>query len=132
MPAGFPSKRAGLPPAQPRWDTSGVRRAPRAAVAAIAFLAAACEGGYRQGTPDGSRPETPDASPVIIDLSGQVARTDLAGGVYGDALPGLPADDQARFIDGRHAFTHDENNNTGLGPVFNETFCASCHDAPPA
>ena len=69
---------------------------------------------------------------VIVDVTGQAAKTDLPGGAYGDPLPGLSAEDQARFVDGRHAFARNENSLTGLGPVFNETFCASCHDAPPA
>ncbi len=74
----------------------------------------------------------PAAPAPLTDLAGQAARIDLAGGAYGAPLPGLSASDQARFVEGRNAFTHDETAATGLGPVFNETFCASCHDAPPA
>ena len=72
------------------------------------------------------------ASPPITDLAGQVAKVDLAGGTYGEALPGLSPGDQARFVAGRDAFIRVETTATGLGPVFNGTFCASCHDAPPA
>ena len=95
--------------------------------AALGFLAVLCGCGAPadRGTPDAG-------PPPIVDVAGAIAKTDLMGGTYGDPLPGLSADDQARFVDGRHAFAKDENNLTGLGPVFNETFCASCHDAPPA
>ncbi len=68
----------------------------------------------------------------LTDLAGQVAKVDLKGGLYGAALPGLSPGDQARFAAGRNAFTRIENAASGLGPVFNGTFCASCHDAPPA
>jgi CxxC motif-containing protein (DUF1111 family) len=68
----------------------------------------------------------------VTDVAGNTPRVDLPGGKYGDPLPNLSADDQALFLDGRIAFLNQNTNATGLGPVFNDTFCSGCHDAPPA
>jgi CxxC motif-containing protein (DUF1111 family) len=104
---------------------SRVTRLEKTFVAAL--LAAAC--GCGKGVPL----QPPDSGPAaIVDVAGQTAQVDLAGGAYGDTLPGLSSSDLALFQAGRLAFIHDESAATGLGPVFNETFCSSCHDAPPA
>lgn len=42
----------------------------------------------------------------------------------GDPLPGISA---AAFAAARDGFTSDENINTGLGPIFNNTSCGQCH-----
>jgi CxxC motif-containing protein (DUF1111 family) len=47
-------------------------------------------------------------------------------------LPGLDGGGIARFRAGRDAFTRLLGVADGLGPVFNDAFCANCHDAPPA
>lgn len=45
-------------------------------------------------------------------------------------LAGLTEDEQRRFRDGLAAFLHEEEPETGLGPVFNGTSCAECHYEP--
>jgi hypothetical protein len=49
---------------------------------------------------------------------------------YGDSLPGLTADQQARFEAGKREFSTEEDATEGLGPVFNDTTCANCHSGP--
>jgi CxxC motif-containing protein (DUF1111 family) len=49
---------------------------------------------------------------------------------FGDPMPGLGADELARFEDGRDEFEEVEEAAAGLGPVFNETSCARCHSVP--
>jgi hypothetical protein len=63
---------------------------------------------------------------------GGIARVDLTDGVYGDPLPGLTADELARFRTGLDAFVKQESIGSGLGPVFNAAVCRQCHDGPPA
>ena len=63
---------------------------------------------------------------------GGIARADLTEGVYGDPLPGMTADETARFRAGFDAFVKQEIIETGLGPVFNAAVCRQCHDGPPA
>ncbi len=45
----------------------------------------------------------------------------------GDPLPGLTTDQMAKFNDGKDAFQEVEGPENGLGPVFNEASCATCH-----
>jgi CxxC motif-containing protein (DUF1111 family) len=56
----------------------------------------------------------------------------LTDGKYGEPIPSLTSDELTRFTDGRNAFKKLQFIETGLGPVFNEPFCADCHDSPPA
>jgi CxxC motif-containing protein (DUF1111 family) len=63
---------------------------------------------------------------------GGVARADLTDGVYGDPLPGMTAEETARFRAGLDAFVKQESIGSGLGPVFNAAVCRQCHDGPPA
>jgi CxxC motif-containing protein (DUF1111 family) len=46
---------------------------------------------------------------------------------FGDPLAGLTADQLARFNDGKDEFEQVETVDEGLGPVFNDVSCASCH-----
>ena len=48
----------------------------------------------------------------------------------GGSIPGLSGSFPAAFAAGLLIFTHDETSATGLGPVFNETSCSKCHNAP--
>lgn len=48
----------------------------------------------------------------------------------GVPLPGLSAADLARFNAGRALFQHAFAPADGLGPLFNEDRCSSCHDLP--
>ncbi len=49
---------------------------------------------------------------------------------FGDPLPGLSDDELDRFLAGRAAFQEEEGIRDGLGPVFNDVSCASCHNGP--
>lgn len=48
----------------------------------------------------------------------------------GDALPGLSEAQLARFAAGRALFDRDFTEAEGLGPLFNQRRCSSCHDLP--
>jgi len=50
----------------------------------------------------------------------------------GDPLPGLTADEMAKFDEGKDTFQEVEGNDKGLGPVFNEASCATCHSTATA
>jgi len=51
-----------------------------------------------------------------------------AGAELGDPIRGLSAEELQRFRDGRTAFETVEDVADGLGPVFNGTSCAGCHN----
>ena len=55
-------------------------------------------------------------------------RTLLGAGTFGAPLRGLSPDELRRFSVGRTAFEGVEGVADGLGPVFNGTSCAGCHD----
>jgi CxxC motif-containing protein (DUF1111 family) len=57
-----------------------------------------------------------------------LALTGSPGGDFGDPIGGLSADELQRFSDGRAAFEAVEEVADGLGPVFNGTSCAGCHN----
>lgn len=78
-------------------------------LAAVAtFVMVACAG---QGGPD-------------LDAGRAVAA------IPGAALPGLTAEEQARFDAGREIFHHEFTAGEGLGPLYNQKRCSSCHDLP--
>jgi len=47
----------------------------------------------------------------------------------GDPVPGLTADELDRFFEGKNAFSRTIAPSEGLGPVFNDHSCISCHNA---
>jgi CxxC motif-containing protein (DUF1111 family) len=49
---------------------------------------------------------------------------------FGDPIPGLTAEQLARFDDGKDEFNDEETPAEGLGPVFNGKSCAECHSGP--
>jgi CxxC motif-containing protein (DUF1111 family) len=53
-----------------------------------------------------------------------------SGTNFGDPLPGLTPDLQARFVAGQANFEGTDTPQTGLGPVFNNTGCSQCHSTP--
>jgi len=63
---------------------------------------------------------------------GDPARADArAGGIrFGDALPGLSATEFAEFAQGKAEFINVEDVEGGLGPIFNNSSCVSCHGIP--
>ena len=48
----------------------------------------------------------------------------------GDPLRGLTPDERSRFDRGREVFGREFEPETGLGPLFNSTSCAECHEDP--
>ena len=50
----------------------------------------------------------------------------------GDALPGLTAEELDLFTAGKEEFLNVETPESGLGPIFNNVSCVSCHSAPVA
>ncbi len=50
----------------------------------------------------------------------------------GDPLPGLTAEQLARFNRGKEVFDSVFTPHTGLGPLFNAPSCGECHEAPVA
>jgi CxxC motif-containing protein (DUF1111 family) len=48
----------------------------------------------------------------------------------GDPLPYLTSNQLARFTQGKAVFSRDFTTGTGLGPFFNNTSCAQCHEDP--
>jgi CxxC motif-containing protein (DUF1111 family) len=52
------------------------------------------------------------------------------GPQLGDPLPGLTADQLTLFQQGQDQFEEVEDASGGLGPVFNEASCATCHATP--
>jgi CxxC motif-containing protein (DUF1111 family) len=52
-----------------------------------------------------------------------------ASPTFGDPFAGLSPALQARFVAGQANFSSPDTPQTGLGPVFNNTPCAACHDA---
>lgn len=72
-----------------------------------------------------------DASIDVSELGGtantpRVQPTSTLGGPLG----GLDAGLLARFNAGRQQFVEEDSIEQGLGPVFNEAACATCHDMP--
>lgn len=53
-----------------------------------------------------------------------------AVGVPGEAVPDLSAGEHARFEQGDALFDRDFSEAEGLGPLFNQRRCSSCHDIP--
>lgn len=49
---------------------------------------------------------------------------------FGDPLPGLTTAQKEAFATGLDEFLNEENAETGLGPIFNNVSCVSCHSAP--
>jgi CxxC motif-containing protein (DUF1111 family) len=49
---------------------------------------------------------------------------------FGDSLPGLSTAQRQLFETGQDAFSEVETVADGLGPVFNDVSCGSCHSAP--
>jgi len=61
--------------------------------------------------------------PVTLALSSSALASD-----FGDPLSGLSAEEVQSFADGKAAFEAIEDAAEGLGPVFNGTSCAGCHN----
>src|SRR5262245_31838039 len=71
-----------------------------------------------------------DASVNVEALGADATTPEVAAGALGGPLGGLDAALLARFTLGREAFVEEDEAEEGLGPVFNEASCVTCHDAP--
>lgn len=69
-------------------------------------------------------------------VAGVLAVAACAGGeadvaaAPGDPLPGLTEEQYARFLQGREIFARQWTPEEGLGPLFMQPGCGSCHDLP--
>lgn len=76
------------------------------------------------------------ATTALLGLSSSVLAAPQIAGVppiqprMGDPVAGLSPAELARFEEGRVAFGTNLTPETGLGPIFNETSCGSCHSQP--
>src|SRR5215471_1336564 len=71
-------------------------------------------------------------APILV-FCGIIACT--AGGAspqtsFGDPLPDLTPEQLTQFAEGKMEFQATETFAEGLGPVFNDTACANCHNVP--
>lgn len=67
---------------------------------------------------------------AVVTILLTVLAASVARAAAGDPLPGLSPTDAAAFTAGREAFSRTEDVADGLGPLFNDTSCAACHDGP--
>lgn len=54
----------------------------------------------------------------------------VADAAIGDPVPGLNAQELVLFYQGRDLYEHEFTPSEGLGPLFNERACSTCHNAP--
>src|SRR5712692_4428448 len=92
----------------------------RIVVAAGVVLLAGCS----------AQPPPQEAPQVQMPDRAAAADLGVAGTGFGDPLPGLGAVELGRFDVGKTEFTAPEEPDEGLGPVFNEAACVSCHLGP--
>ena len=71
-------------------------------------------------------PPAVEGSPLEVPPNADLA----SGSSLGGPLANLSAADLARFTAGQEEFEAAEEVDEGLGPVFNEAACATCHNAP--
>lgn len=67
---------------------------------------------------------------VVMLVAANVSWSQTPVPTFGDPLPGLTAEELAAFEAGKAEFLEVETIEEGLGPVFNNTSCAGCHDNP--
>src|SRR5438067_970141 len=120
----------------PGMATPATRRAPQrsrgscaAILLAAGLLLTGC-GGNRPGM--STAPQTDAGVDTVNTLSALPAAAELAGSTtLGAPLRGLNAAELARFTAGKAEFEDLETvAGEGLGPVFNEASCTTCHTAP--
>ena len=71
-----------------------------------------------------------DASVDVSELGATSITPGVAATSLGGPLAGLDAAQLARFTAGREDFIEEDTAEEGLGPLFNEASCATCHNAP--
>jgi CxxC motif-containing protein (DUF1111 family) len=67
---------------------------------------------------------------LSLSLAGAATPMMNASLQFGDPLPHLTSNQLARFTQGKAVFSRDFTTGTGLGPFFNNTSCAQCHEDP--
>ena len=67
---------------------------------------------------------------ILGALGGACRHAPPATAEAGEPLPGLPAEELARFYGGRALFDKVFTPEEGLGPLFNENQCSACHTVP--
>jgi di-heme oxidoreductase (putative peroxidase) len=135
----LPSRLDDLPEPPPCISTSAARKPkPHFVLAIIAgLLFAGCDASHPPlDTAPLAETVTADVTPANLAIefgmdanpapSVEAARATDLGGPIG----GLDAADLARFNDGRDEFEDEDDIEEGLGPVFNENSCATCHSGP--
>jgi len=73
--------------------------------------------------------ETAEIAPAD-SLEFQISGDEAIATELGGPLAGLTAEELKRFAEGKDEFEEEETVEEGLGPVFNEASCKTCHDAP--
>lgn len=73
--------------------------------------------------------------PVVLVLGSLAAgcgapEVTIVAGAAGDPIAGLDATLTQQFEEGQSLFDRDFSESEGLGPVFNQFRCSSCHDVP--
>ena len=71
-----------------------------------------------------------DVVPPGAETSDVEVITDAMPTTLGGAIGGLDPADLARFVAAQEEFVEEETIDTGLGPVFNDVSCGSCHANP--
>ena len=71
-----------------------------------------------------------DTLPADVMSSDDAPSTEGLSTTLGGPLAGLDPAELARFTAGRDEFQDQETVENGLGPVFNEASCVTCHDSP--
>ncbi len=71
-----------------------------------------------------------DATATAPDTTSSDAALNLVFGPPGSALPGLSPNQLQAFNQGMAVFATPFTSASGLGPLFNSTSCAACHDNP--
>ena len=74
--------------------------------------------------------DSADVAPYLSELGATSFTTPARGTTLGGPLHGLDADLLARFTQGRDEFMDEDDVEEGLGPVFNEASCVTCHNGP--
>lgn len=66
----------------------------------------------------------------VLALGRLTAMQRLSQSELGDPLPGLTDEELQRFMAGKQVFERVFTPETGLGPLFNSSSCAECHENP--
>src|SRR5262245_54592592 len=111
----------------PRIQRGNSMRKTLAILAVTPFLSWACATDVAVEGRDEPGASTDDGEGSPFDRGGAVPCANC-----GEPLPGLDADHLAAFEVGLEDFSEEEAVEDGLGPVFNDIGCASCHDSPAA